>query len=162
MEITASIDIHNELIAIASTNISNNLDVIDNLNIIIESANTIVDRACLLVTNTHTVLNNPYSLNRIVRDIGYDTNTSLLRHSDTIARDTSRIFRKATDILFNHKHHNINHNVNCNFNCNFNTQCALEIKSSADEVVTKSYRIINKTNNEIEANKKLQAGSLSS
>ena len=64
---------------------------------------------------------------------------------------TSHISKKATDVLLNYKYYNNNHNVN--------TYHALEIISTADEVITKASNDISLAN---EAHKKLQAESIHS
>ena len=134
--ITTFIDIHNEIIANTSRN-----------------------------TTLNNVIDSAHAINGIAKDIVYNTSASVLHHSealytihDTIARGTSHISKKATDVLLNYKHCNDNHNVN--------TYHALEIISAADEVITKADKIITKASNDIslanEAHKKLQAESISS
>ena len=148
--ITTFIDIHNEIIANTSRNTT--------LNNVIDSAHAIIDSA-------HAIIDSAHAINGIAKDIVYNTSASVLHHSealytihDTIARGTSHISKKATDVLLNYKHCNDNHNVN--------TYHALEIISAADEVITKADKIITKASNDIslanEAHKKLQAESISS
>ena len=167
IEITAFIDTHNELIANTSRNtiFSNDVNVITNSNIIIDSALTIIDSARIIINNSfiiidsaHAITNRTYTTNSIVRDIAYDNGASILHHSDTITRSTSRIFRKATDISLNHNYYIDNYDIN--------THHALEMKSSSHKIINKANKIIIKANNDIslanEAQKKLQAESLPS
>ena len=129
MRITTFILIHNEIIANTSRN-----------------------------TTLNNVIDSAHAISGIAKDIVYNTSASVLHHSealytihDTIARGTSHIPKKATDVLLNYKYYNNNHNVN--------TYHALEIISTADEVITKASNDISLAN---EAHKKLQAESISS
>ena len=129
MRITTFILIHNEIIANTSRN-----------------------------TTLNNVIDSAHAISGIAKDIVYNTSASVLHHSealytihDTIARGTSHISKKATDVLLNYKYYNNNHNVN--------TYHALEIISTADEVITKASNDISLAN---EAHKKLQAESIHS
>lgn len=137
MRIARLIDMHNETIASTSNTTTS-------FNNIIDSAHTIIDSA-------HTIIG-------IARDIVYNTSTDILHHSgtfytthDTISHASANIITNATNILLDYKHFDDNYDVN--------THHALEIISSADEVITKANNHISLAN---EARRKLQAESLSS
>ena len=160
IEITALIDAHNELIANTSRNtiFSNDVNVITNSNIIIGSAHAIINNSFIIIDSAHAITNGTYTTNSIVSDIAYDNGASILHHSDTITRSTSRIFSKATDISLNHNYYIDNYDINIHH--------ALEMKSSSHKIINKANKIIIKANNDIslvnEAQKKLQAESLPS